>query len=161
MNPPFLPEKQMQHSVEPPKGVPSCHPPPPPNQRWFQTKLFGHPNRGCRGIFPKIQVSQIIHRGRSTLEFGRGVHFEMKPATFCVFAVGLSFCRWFSRTLTPISVWCYFSMQQLTSDDQKWFTTWRYISPQTLRIEMGLSQAMEDIETNFKVCECVPVVRCV
>ncbi|CAN0590992.1 unnamed protein product, partial [Laminaria digitata] len=36
-------------------------------------------------------------------------------------------------------------------DEQKWFATWRYISPQTLRIEMGLSKAMDDMEANFKV----------
>ena len=40
----------------------------------------------------------------------------------------------------------------MSPEEQKYFATWRYISPQTLRIEMGLSQAMEDIETNFKVC---------
>eukprot|EP00903_Cladosiphon_okamuranus_P021659 g19913.t1 len=45
------------------------------------------------------------------------------------------------------------SAETMSPEDQKYFATWRYISPQTLRIEMGLSQAMEDIETNFKVMQ--------
>ncbi|CAN0270350.1 unnamed protein product, partial [Pylaiella littoralis] len=43
--------------------------------------------------------------------------------------------------------------EKVTPEEQKWFATWRYISPNTLRIEMGLAQAMEDIETNFKVMQ--------
>ncbi|CAN0307215.1 unnamed protein product [Ectocarpus sp. 6 AP-2014] len=43
--------------------------------------------------------------------------------------------------------------EKVSPDDQKWFATWRYISPQTLRIEMGLAQAMDDIEANFKVMQ--------
>eukprot|EP00904_Undaria_pinnatifida_P008076 jgi/Undpi1/4399/HiC_scaffold_17.g07756.m1 len=42
------------------------------------------------------------------------------------------------------------SLEAVTSNEQKWFSTWRYISPQTLRIEMGLSKAMDDMEANFK-----------
>eukprot|EP00752_Nemacystus_decipiens_P006545 g5895.t1 len=45
------------------------------------------------------------------------------------------------------------SAEKISPEEQKYFSTWRYISPQTLRIEMGLSQAMEDIETNFKVMQ--------
>lgn len=39
---------------------------------------------------------------------------------------------------------------QLSPEEQKLFSTWRYISPQTLRIEMGISKEMDDMEATFK-----------
>eukprot|EP00904_Undaria_pinnatifida_P007970 jgi/Undpi1/4302/HiC_scaffold_17.g07668.m1 len=36
------------------------------------------------------------------------------------------------------------------NDDQKCFESWRYVSPQTLRVEMGLAKAMDVMEANYK-----------
>ena len=41
--------------------------------------------------------------------------------------------------------------EKLTAEDQKRFATWRYVSPQTLKVEMGIAKAMEDMEADFKV----------
>lgn len=41
--------------------------------------------------------------------------------------------------------------QKLTAVEQKHFATWRYVSPQTLKVEMGIAKAMEDLEANYKV----------
>lgn len=43
------------------------------------------------------------------------------------------------------------SSPKITPEEQRWFSTWRYVSPQTLKVEMGLSKAMDDMEANFKV----------
>ena len=42
--------------------------------------------------------------------------------------------------------------EKLTAEDQKCFAAWRYVSPQTLKVEMGIAKAMEDMEADFKVC---------
>ena len=42
--------------------------------------------------------------------------------------------------------------EKLTAEDQKYFATWRYVSPQTLKVEIEIAKAMEDMEADFKVC---------
>lgn len=42
---------------------------------------------------------------------------------------------------------------QLTPEEQKCFSTWRYVSPQTLKVEMGISKEMDDMEANFKASD--------
>lgn len=49
--------------------------------------------------------------------------------------------------------------KKLTAAEQKHFATWRYVSPQTLKVEMGIAKAMEDLEANYKVgSKCLVVL---
>ncbi|CAM9157160.1 unnamed protein product, partial [Discosporangium mesarthrocarpum] len=41
--------------------------------------------------------------------------------------------------------------EQLKPEEQRHFRSWRYVSPQTLRLEMGLSQEMDALEASLKV----------
>lgn len=43
------------------------------------------------------------------------------------------------------------SEEQLTNDEQHLFSHWHYISPATVKAELGIVQAMEELETNYKV----------
>eukprot|EP00904_Undaria_pinnatifida_P007960 jgi/Undpi1/4294/HiC_scaffold_17.g07660.m1 len=41
------------------------------------------------------------------------------------------------------------AVEMAPDDEQRWFDGWRYVSPQTLRIESGIANAVEGMEANF------------
>ena len=41
--------------------------------------------------------------------------------------------------------------QEISEDKQKYFANWDFVSPYTMRVEVGIEQQMQQYDTNFKV----------